>query len=77
MEIDSTENKKLIIDQQNKLIEFLYKQEEQYVEKLNEHKENKEEIFNRIGELANYIEDADYIEKEYILEELASIQSIL
>lgn len=39
--------------------------------------ENKEEIFEEIGELANYIEDEDYIEKEYVLEKLAYIQSLI
>lgn len=38
---------------------------------------NKEYTFNEIGELANYIEDADFLEKEYILEKLAEIQAFI
>lgn len=39
--------------------------------------ENLQEIFEEIGELANYIEDEDYIEKEYVLEKLAYIQGLI
>lgn len=36
--------------------------------------EDKETIFDMIAELCDYIEDNDYIEKEYILEKLATMQ---
>ena len=46
MTIDSTDNKKFIINNQNKTIEFLYKEQAQFVEKINEIKADKEIIFN-------------------------------
>lgn len=75
MTIDSTENKNLIIDQQNKLIDFLYKEQAQHVEQINEKNENLNIIYNIIAELYEYIQDGDYIENEYILEQLATMQN--
>lgn len=75
MTIDSTENKNLIIDQQNKLIDFLYKEQAQHVEQINEKNENLNIIYNMIAELYEYIQDGDYIENEYILEQLATMQN--
>lgn len=75
MTIDSTENKSLIIDQQNKLIDFLYKEQAQHVEQINEKNENLNIIYNMIAELYEYIQDGDYIENEYILEQLATMQN--
>lgn len=39
-----------------------------------EMKEDKETIYNMIAEIYDYIEENDYIEKEYILEKLATMQ---
>ena len=75
MTIDNTENKNLIIDQQNKLIDFLYKEQAQHVEQINEKNENLNIIFNMIAELYEYIQDSDYVENEYILEQLATMQN--
>lgn len=75
MTINSTENKNLIIDQQNKLIDFLYKEQAQHVEQINEKNENMNIIYNMIAELYEYIQDGDYIENEYILEQLATMQN--
>lgn len=74
--IDSMESKNFVINQQNKQIKFLYKQEENYVTELNELRENKEAIYSMIAELHEYIQDGDYIEKEYILEKLEEIQAL-
>lgn len=43
-------------------------------QKLHEMKADKEIIYNWIAELYDYIQDADYVENEYILEQLANIQ---
>lgn len=43
-------------------------------EELKELKEDKEVIYYKIADLCEYIEDNDYIEKEYILEQLADMQ---
>lgn len=40
-----------------------------------EEETDKEIIYRKIADLYDYIQDSDYIEKEYILEELANIQS--
>lgn len=37
---------------------------------------NMNEIYERIAELYDDIQDGDYIEKEYILEKLAEIQNL-
>lgn len=42
---------------------------------LKELKEDKEVIFDEIAELYEYIEEEDFLDKDYILEQLASIQS--
>lgn len=73
MTIDSTDNKKFIINNQNKTIEFLYKEQAQFVEKINEIKADKEIIFNWIAELYDKIEEGE-IETREILEKLADIQ---
>lgn len=73
MTIDSTDNKKFIINNQNKTIEFLYKEQAQFVETINEIKADKEVIFNWIAELYDKIEEGE-IETQEILEELANIQ---
>lgn len=73
MTIDSTENKNFVINQQNKTIEFLYKEQAKFVEELNEIRADKETIFNKIADLYDKIEDGE-IETEWILEELANIQ---
>lgn len=72
MTIDSEENKRFVIDKQNKLIKFLYKQEAKYVEELNQLRADKETIFYKIADLYDKIEDGAEI--EYIKEELANIQ---
>ena len=71
-EIDNEENKRFVIDQQNKLINFLYKEQASFVEELNEMRSDKETIFYKIADLCDKIEDG--AETEYILEELANIQ---
>lgn len=40
-----------------------------------EEKTDKEIIYRKIADLYDYVQDSDYIEREYILEELANIQS--
>lgn len=40
-----------------------------------EEETDKEIIYKKIADLYDYVQDSDYIEKEYILEELANIQS--
>ena len=40
-----------------------------------EEETDKEIIYRKIADLYDYIQDSDYLEKEYILEELANIQS--
>ena len=35
----------------------------------------REELFNRIASLYEYIEDGEYIDTQYILEELANMQN--
>ena len=72
--IDSVESKNFIIHNQNKLIDFLYKQEETYVTELNELRESKENVYNMIAELRDYIDETDLLEKEYILEKLQDMQ---
>ena len=57
MTIDSTENKNLIIDQQNKLIDFLYKEQAQHVEQINEKQEQLDTIFSSIAELYDIIDE--------------------
>ena len=42
---------------------------------LKELKEDKEVIFDEIASLYEYIEDEDFLDKNYILEQLAKIQS--
>ena len=73
MAIDSTENKNFVINQQNKTIEFLYKEQAKFVEELNEIRADKETIFNKIAELYDKIEGGE-IETREILEKLADIQ---
>lgn len=41
---------------------------------IEEMKEDKETIYNMIAEIYDYIEENDYIEKEYILEKMATMQ---
>ena len=71
-EIDNEESKRFVIDQQNKLINFLYKEQASFVEELNGIRSDKETIFYKIAELYDKIEEG--AETEYILEELANIQ---
>lgn len=70
--IDSIESKKFIIDQQNKTIEFLYKEQATFVEQLNELRADKETIFYKIADLYDKIEE--WYWTDYIKEELANIQ---
>lgn len=77
MTIDSTENKNFIIDNQNKLIEFLYKQEETYINQLNEAREDKEAIYRTACDLVSYLEDTEkeLRDKEEIDNFIAVIQN--
>lgn len=70
--IDSIDSKKFIIDQQNKTIEFLYKEQATFVEQLNELRADKETIFYKIADLYDKIEE--WAGTDYIKEELANIQ---
>jgi len=74
--METMQEKRDIINRQNKLIDFLYKQEENYIIELNELRENKEAVYNMIAELHEYIQDGDYIENEYILEKLQDMQEL-
>lgn len=71
--IDNTESKNFVINQQNKTIEFLYKEQSKFVEEINEIRADKETIFNKIADLYDKIEEGE-IETREILEELANIQ---
>lgn len=73
MTIDSTDNKNFIINQQNKTIDFLYKEQAQHVGQINELKADKETIFYKIADLYDKIEDGEITPAE-IMEELANIQ---
>jgi hypothetical protein len=46
MEIESTQSLRNIINNQNKTIEFLYKEQAQHVEQINEKQEQLDAIFN-------------------------------
>jgi hypothetical protein len=48
---------------------------DQNKENKSEEESDKETIYNMIADLYDYVEDSDYIEKEYVLEQLASIQN--
>ena len=74
--IDSMESKNFVINQQNKQINFLYKQEENYVTELNELRENKEAVYKMIADLRDYIYETDILEKEYMLEKLQDMQML-
>lgn len=52
----------------------MYLEDEEWTWKWDEDKDDKMTIYDKISELYDYIQDADYLEKEYILEELANIQ---
>lgn len=75
MGINSTESKNFIIDKQNKLIEFLYKQESNYVDQINEARENLEAIYDLVAKVYDKIEEGEADTYE-ILEDLASIQNL-
>lgn len=48
---------------------------DQNKENKSEEESDKETIYNMIADLYDYVEDSDYIEKEYVLDQLASIQN--
>ena len=80
MEIESVDTLRSIINNQNKTIEFLYKEQAQHVEQINEKQEQLDAIFNWIAELYDIIEEweIDYWTIDwtsFILEELARIQN--
>ena len=64
----------MFTDDKSRTIELVVDEPWITITKDSEEKEDKETIFNWIANLCDYIEDADYIEKEYLLEELANIQ---
>ena len=74
MEIENTQNLRNIINNQNKTIEFLYKEQAQHVEQINEKQEQLDAIFNWIAELYDIIEEGE-MDGNFILEELARIQN--
>jgi len=57
MEIENTQNLRNIINNQNKTIEFLYKEQAQHVEQINDKQEQLDTIFNSIAELYDIIEE--------------------
>ena len=74
MDIENIASLRNIINQQNKLIEFLYKEQAEHAEQINNQKEQLETIFNSIAELYDIIDEweTDY---NFILDELARIQN--
>lgn len=74
MEIESTQSLRNIINNQNKTIEFLYKEQLKHVEQINEKQEQLDAIFNWIAELYDIIEEWE-MDWNFILEELARIQN--
>lgn len=48
---------------------------DQHKEDKSEDQSDKEIIYNMIADLYDYVYDSDYVEKEYILDQLASIQN--
>ena len=57
MEIENTQNLRNIINNQNKTIEFLYKEQSKHVEQINEKQEQLNTIFNSIAELYDSIDE--------------------
>lgn len=74
MEIESVDTLRSIINSQNKTIDFLYKEQAQHVEQINEKQEQLDAIFNWIAELYDIIEEWE-MDWNFILEELARIQN--
>ena len=74
MEIESGDTLRSIINSQNKTIDFLYKEQAQHVEQINEKQEQLDAIFNWIAELYDIIEEWE-MDWNFILEELARIQN--
>lgn len=74
MEIESVDTLRSIINNQNKTIEFLYKEQAQHVEQINERQGQLDAIFNWIAELYDIIEEGE-VDWNFILEELARIQN--
>ena len=58
-----------------KLNKKLQRIEKENTKQMEEQKEDKKIIWDLIAELYDYIQDTDYIEKEYIYEQLATMQN--